>query len=251
MLLSMGSHLHVDGHRTPVPLPFIVLAHLPLLDSGSASRYVSLFWLFAALLLAMTLDWVYEKSVPRIRAGWSAVVCLLVAAFALVPLVPAWPYPAERGRRAALVHEQCPGSAGRNDRGDLPELQSRRLLRHALAGHVRHDLPHAGGLRRVREFTERRGVLLRGAVSARERDDVVRLGRAASDLARGDTIGPAQLEGEIRRGGAGHHRCRVRHEALRRSAGSTSHRGRRLGMVHRGSRVPLPLTPGTAGPSIA
>ncbi len=94
MLLSMGSHLHIDGHRTPVPLPFIVLAHLPLLDSGSASRYVSLFWLFAAILLAMTLSWVYEKSVPRIRAGWSAVLCLLIAAFALVPLVPAWPYPA-------------------------------------------------------------------------------------------------------------------------------------------------------------
>jgi hypothetical protein len=94
MVLSMGSYLHVDGHLTPVPLPFIVLAHLPLLDSGSASRYVSLFWLFAALLLAMTLDWVHEISVPRIRAGWSAVVCLLVAAFALVPLVPAWPYPA-------------------------------------------------------------------------------------------------------------------------------------------------------------
>ncbi len=93
MLLSMGSYLHFDGHRTPVPLPFIALAHLPLLDSGSASRYVSLFWLFAALLLAMTLDWVHGRSVPRIRAGWSAVVCLLVAAFALMPLVPAWPYP--------------------------------------------------------------------------------------------------------------------------------------------------------------
>ncbi len=93
MLLSMGSHLHIDGHRTTVPLPFIVLAHLPLLDSGAASRYVSLFWLFAALLLAMTLDWLHGRSLPRIRAGWSAVVCLLVAAFALVPLVPAWPYP--------------------------------------------------------------------------------------------------------------------------------------------------------------
>jgi hypothetical protein len=93
MLLSMGSYLHVDGHRTPVPLPFIVLAHLPLFDSGSAARYVGLFWLFAALLLVMTLDWVYQKFVPRIRAGWSAVVCLLVAALALVPLVPAWPYP--------------------------------------------------------------------------------------------------------------------------------------------------------------
>ena len=56
MVLSMGSYLHVDGHRTVIRLPFIVLAHLPLLSSGSAARYVLFFWLFAALLLALTLD---------------------------------------------------------------------------------------------------------------------------------------------------------------------------------------------------
>ena len=49
MVLSMGTYLHVDGHRTGVPLPFIVLAHLPLLQSGIASRYTGLFWLFAAV----------------------------------------------------------------------------------------------------------------------------------------------------------------------------------------------------------
>ena len=94
MLLSMGAYLHVDGHRTHVPLPFIVLAHLPLLDSGSASRYVSLFWLFAALILVMTLDWVHRTTMPRFGAVGSAAVCLTVGAVALVPLVPAWPYPA-------------------------------------------------------------------------------------------------------------------------------------------------------------
>ena len=92
MLLSMGSYLHVDGHRTAVPLPFIVLAHLPLLSSGSAARYVIFFWLFAALLLALILDRLHDMlaSTDRIRA---AAVCLVVAIVALVPLVPAWPYP--------------------------------------------------------------------------------------------------------------------------------------------------------------
>ena len=92
MVLSMGSHLHVDGYRTAVRLPFIVLAHLPLLSSGSAARYVLFFWLFAALLLALILDRLYEilASTNRVR---SAAVCLAIAVVALVPLVPAWPYP--------------------------------------------------------------------------------------------------------------------------------------------------------------
>ena len=92
MVLSMGSYLHVDGHRTGVPLPFIVLAHLPLLSSGSAARYVFFFWLFAALLLALTLDCLYEILAPTNRIR-SAAVCLAIAVVALVPLVPAWPYP--------------------------------------------------------------------------------------------------------------------------------------------------------------
>lgn len=91
MVLSMGSWLHVDGHRTGVPLPFIVLAHLPLLESSVASRYVSFFWLFAALLLALTLDKIYGMSRWK-TSGRSAAACLLVATCALLPLVPAWPY---------------------------------------------------------------------------------------------------------------------------------------------------------------
>jgi hypothetical protein len=95
LLLSMGSILHVDGHRTGVPLPFIVLAHLPLLDSSIASRYVVFFWLFAALLLAVIVDAVYafiardDRPGDRLRA---TVASALLAGCALVPLIPAWPY---------------------------------------------------------------------------------------------------------------------------------------------------------------
>jgi len=55
-ILSLGSRLHFDGHRTTIPLPFALLSHLPLLDSGIAVRYMGLFWLFAALLLVVILD---------------------------------------------------------------------------------------------------------------------------------------------------------------------------------------------------
>jgi len=92
MVLSMGSHLHVDGYRTVVRLPFIVLAHLPLLSSGSAARYVLYFWLFAALLFALTIDRIRAIAWPDSRFR-STAVCLAVAVVALLPLVPAWPYP--------------------------------------------------------------------------------------------------------------------------------------------------------------
>ncbi len=95
LVLSMGSHLHVDGHLTGVPLPFIVLAHLPLLDSAIASRFVVFFWLFAALLLVAIVDAVYahidggDRPGDRVRATLASI---LLAGCALVPLIPAWPY---------------------------------------------------------------------------------------------------------------------------------------------------------------
>jgi hypothetical protein len=91
MLLSMGSRLHVDGHLTPIRLPFVVLAHLPLLSSGVASRYVVYFWLFAALLLGLVLDALYHAVRPRVRFRRAA-IAIAVAVCALLPLLPPWPY---------------------------------------------------------------------------------------------------------------------------------------------------------------
>ena len=94
LIMSLGSHLHVDGHRTGIPLPFIVIEHLPLLNSSVASRWITYFWLFAALLLALLLDAVY-KAVPadgRLGRAGGAVASGLLAVVVLLPLLPAWPY---------------------------------------------------------------------------------------------------------------------------------------------------------------
>jgi hypothetical protein len=96
LVLSLGPHLHIDGHLTQIPLPFVALTHLPLLDSSEAARWVTYFWLFAALLLALLLDRVVRAVAPTRRAsywGGSAAGALL-AVVLLLPLVPAWPYAA-------------------------------------------------------------------------------------------------------------------------------------------------------------
>ena len=94
LVFSLGSHLHVDGHRTGIPLPFFVIEHLPLLDSSVAARWVTYFWLFAGLLLALVLDAAHGAVAADGRLGryGGAVVSGLVAVVVLLPLLPAWPY---------------------------------------------------------------------------------------------------------------------------------------------------------------
>lgn len=92
-VLSLGSRLHVNGHLTRIPLPFIILAHLPLLDSSVAARYLLFFWLFVALILAVVVDRVHSAAQTMKAAPVLAdISCVLLVAFALVPLTPSWPY---------------------------------------------------------------------------------------------------------------------------------------------------------------
>ncbi len=91
LVLSMGPYLHLDGHRTGIPLPFDALAHLPLLDSAVSARYASYFWLFAALVLAGIVDSLYRVTEATGRRR-GAVLCAALCVGALLPLVPAWPY---------------------------------------------------------------------------------------------------------------------------------------------------------------
>ena len=149
LILSFGSHLHYDGHRTGIPLPFFLIAHLPLLDSSVASRWITYFWLFAALLLTLLLDATYKAVATRRRLGrpGAAVVSGLVALAVLLPLVPAWPYSAASRVRSLLVHHGRAVSPGGIGRPRLPDREPLERLLHAVAGHGANAVPHAGRVR--------------------------------------------------------------------------------------------------------
>ncbi|MCW2777716.1 MAG: hypothetical protein JWN17_1441 [Frankiales bacterium] len=85
-VLSLGERLHVGGTDTGVPLPFALLARLPVLENMAAVRYSLYVVLCAALVLAVGLDRLHATGRLRLLpAGVLALACL-------VPLLPAWPY---------------------------------------------------------------------------------------------------------------------------------------------------------------
>lgn len=91
--LSLGNRLHINGHLTGIPLPFIVLAHLPLLDSSVAARYLLFFWLFAAVILGVVVDRAHSAiQGVRLAPAVADISCWLLLAAALIPLTPSWPY---------------------------------------------------------------------------------------------------------------------------------------------------------------
>ena len=93
-LLSLGERLHLHGRPLHLPLPFGIVARVPLLDSASASRLAIPVGLFAGVLLAVGIDRLHSEGLGShlasgVRAGRLG---LLISAVALVWLVPAWPY---------------------------------------------------------------------------------------------------------------------------------------------------------------
>lgn len=100
-VLALGHVLTVDGYKTGVPLPFAVLLHMPLAQDILPVRFSLFIQLFAAMALGIGLDQIWRKavnrpahaqySVPRHQSHRKA-LSLLVAAFAIVPLVPEIPY---------------------------------------------------------------------------------------------------------------------------------------------------------------
>ena len=94
LVVTLGSRLRVNGKVTDFHLPFVVLTRLPLFDSSIAIRYSLYVFLFAGLVLSVGLDRLHAQGIGRILPGKkAAIACILVAAFALVPLIPRWPYP--------------------------------------------------------------------------------------------------------------------------------------------------------------
>jgi len=97
LILSLGSVLYVAGHDTHIPLPFIVLAHLPGTD-GLLSTRLSLYTaMFGSMILAVGIEALYRRLTDRSRLktlpstwrrtiGYSLVgIVVLVVGLPLVP----------------------------------------------------------------------------------------------------------------------------------------------------------------------
>jgi hypothetical protein len=104
LVFSLGAHLSIDGHLTSFPLPFLLLAHVPLLDNILAVRFSLLTAGSLAALLAFGLDDVRRvpsstKSAPLASSRRARSRRRTLAALGLVTLVglavltwlPRWP----------------------------------------------------------------------------------------------------------------------------------------------------------------
>lgn len=91
-VLSLGSHLHVNGTVTDFALPFGAFQRLPLLESITPTRLALFTSLFAGALLAIGLDRLHAR-----MDGGGALSRTLPAGLALIALAPlapqlAWDY---------------------------------------------------------------------------------------------------------------------------------------------------------------
>ncbi|MEA2672218.1 MAG: hypothetical protein QOG45_2438 [Chloroflexota bacterium] len=88
VLLSMGPTLHVGGHHLHLPLPGLVLAHLPVLENLLPGRIMLYAFLAAAVLLAVFLSDLRWRA-PARRTLAAAALLTAVAA----TLFPRTPFP--------------------------------------------------------------------------------------------------------------------------------------------------------------
>jgi len=105
-LLTLGAHLVVDGRNTGIPLPFLVLDHVPFFNSIIPPRLAFGVDTALAALIAFSLDEVRRDEAtslqpgprrwwraPEVTNGFLAVGVLVVLA---VTLLPKWPYATTR-----------------------------------------------------------------------------------------------------------------------------------------------------------
>jgi hypothetical protein len=93
-LLSLGPYLVVDARLTHLPLPFLLLAHIPLFEFVTPSRFsLEVFGCLAAMI-AFGLDDMHSHR-PHPKFLTSRVLAgALLTAF-VITLLPSWPYPTQ------------------------------------------------------------------------------------------------------------------------------------------------------------
>jgi hypothetical protein len=113
-VLALGRTLLVDGTETHIPLPYAVLAHLPLVRNALPVRFELFAQLAAALLCAIGLDRAWSWLRVRVpgHSVWAVAGAAVLGAVVLAPRVPDVPYPSAPVVVPAFV------SAGASEIGD-------------------------------------------------------------------------------------------------------------------------------------
>jgi hypothetical protein len=102
MVLSWGPRLQILEHETPIPLPYAVLAHLPLFNSALPLRFALVLVGVIGVVLAMTLDRLFTDRPPNqgVQAAFAAAF-----AVALIPLIPLPLLTTERSAEPAFIRD--------------------------------------------------------------------------------------------------------------------------------------------------
>lgn len=87
-VLALGPHLEVAGRLTAIPLPWLLVARLPLLEHVITTRLMLYVFLLIALVLVFFLARVRQEPAGRRRVAGVALVV------ALAPLIPQLDFPA-------------------------------------------------------------------------------------------------------------------------------------------------------------
>ncbi|HLQ62496.1 MAG TPA: hypothetical protein VK131_11585 [Candidatus Acidoferrales bacterium] len=104
-ILSLGPHLHVSGFVSPLPLPWLAVEQLPLMDSALPARLMLPAFLGVGIVTASVWD-----PLRRARPAWRGAAGL-AAALGLVFLLPSLPFPEARSDLPAFF--QPGGDASR------------------------------------------------------------------------------------------------------------------------------------------
>lgn len=83
-VLSMGPHLYLAGHHTDLPMPWLLVQHLPLMEKVLPARLLAILWLPLAALAAAGLEAVLTGAS---RLG--AIRAIAVTAVAVATILPA------------------------------------------------------------------------------------------------------------------------------------------------------------------
>ncbi|MFN2581455.1 MAG: hypothetical protein ABR498_01785, partial [Candidatus Dormibacteria bacterium] len=98
-VLSFGPHLHGIGRRTPIPLPWWIAAHVPVLNNVQPNRLMLFVYLAAGIVVAYGL-----REIAAMRVGRLGALATAVVAFApLVPVIPLMTTPLPPSSSAAAL----------------------------------------------------------------------------------------------------------------------------------------------------